>query len=54
MNQQVYFTLGLLAGIALLALALVKSIKKYDAKMATMKKKKGRKKYLQEYKKPGK
>jgi len=54
MNQQVYFALGLLAGIALLALALVRSVKKYDAKMATAKKKKGRKRYIQEYKRPGK
>ncbi|MEN6313069.1 MAG: hypothetical protein ABFD25_02350 [Clostridiaceae bacterium] len=54
MNQQVYFALGLLAGIALLAFALVRSVKKYDAKMATSKKKKGRKRYIQEYKRPGK
>lgn len=54
MNQQVYFALALLAGIALLALALVRSVKKYDAKMATAKKKKGRKRYIQEYKRPGK
>ena len=54
MNQQVYFTAGLLAGIAILVIALVNSIKKYDAKMAAIKKKKGRKRYMPEYKKPGK
>jgi len=54
MNQQVYFTAGLLAGIALLSLALVNSIKKHNARMANMKKKKGRKRYIQEYKRPGK
>lgn len=54
MPQQVYFISGLLAAIALLAYAFSKSIKKHDAKMKAMKKKKGRKKYIQEYKKPGK
>jgi uncharacterized membrane protein YuzA (DUF378 family) len=55
MPQQVYFIIGLLAAIAVLAFFLNRSIKKYDAKMATMrKKKKGRSKYMQQYKKPGK
>lgn len=54
MPQQVYFVIGLLAAIAALAFALSISIKKHDAKMATMKKKKGRSKYMQQYKRPGK
>lgn len=54
MPQQVYFTILLLVAIAVLAFALSRSIKKYDAKMATMKKKKGRRKYMQQYKRPGK
>jgi flagellar basal body-associated protein FliL len=54
MPLQVYFILGLVAGIAVLAVLMSKDIKKHDAKMATMKKKKGRGKYMQQYKKPGK
>ena len=54
MPQQVYFIAGLLAALALLAFALNNSIKKHDAKMANMRKKKGRSKYMQQYKKPGK
>lgn len=54
MPLQVYFILGLVAGIALLAFLMSKDIKKHDVKMATMKKKKGRSKYMQQYKKPGK
>jgi hypothetical protein len=55
MPLQVYFILGLLAGMAILAFMLNRSIKKHDAKMAKMKKgKKGRSKYMPQYKKPGK
>lgn len=54
MPLQVYFILGLLAGIGLLAFLLSKDIKKHNAKMASVKKKKGRSKYLQQAKKPGK
>lgn len=54
MPQQVYFIGGLLAAIAVLAFALNRSIKKHDAKMASTRKKKGRSKYMQQYKKPGK
>lgn len=54
MPVQVYFLVGLLVGFGLLAFGLSVSIKKHDAKMATMKKKKGRSKYMQPYKKPGK
>jgi len=42
MPLQVYYVLGLLAAFGVLAFALSRSIKKYDAKMATMKKKKSR------------
>ena len=54
MPQQVYFIIGLLAAIAALAFAFSISVKKHNARMATMKKKKGRRKYLREYKTPGK
>ncbi len=55
MPLQVYFIAGILGGFALLAFGLNRSIKKHNAKMATMKKKKkGRSKYMQQYKKPGK
>ncbi len=54
MPQQVYFIGGFLAAIAVLAFAFSISIKKHDAKMAATKKKKGRRKYMKEYKKPGK
>ncbi len=54
MPIQVYFILGLLAACGVLAFALSRSIKKYDAKMAASKKKKGRRKYMREFKNPGK
>lgn len=52
--QQLYFILGVLAAFCLLGFGLNLSIKKHNAKMATVKKKKGRKKYMPEYKRPGK
>jgi hypothetical protein len=46
--------LGILAAFVFLGFMLSLSIRKHDAKMATMKKKKnGRSKYMPEYKKPG-
>ncbi len=55
MPLQLYFILGLLAGIAILVVMMSRSIKKHDAKMAKMKKnKKSRSKYMPQYKKPGK
>lgn len=54
MNTQVYFIVGVLVAFAGLGFLLSRTIKAHDAKMATMKKKKGRRKYMQEYKKPGK
>ena len=55
MPLQVYFILGLLVGIGILVFMMSRSIKKHDAKMAKMKKgKKGRSKYMPQYKKPGK
>ncbi len=53
MPLQVYFIVGLLACFAVLAFFLNKSIKKHDAKMASIKRK-GRRKYTQKTKKPGK
>lgn len=40
--------------IGLLAFMMSKDIKKHDKNMASQKKKKGRGKYMQQYKKPGK
>lgn len=54
MNTQVYFIVGILLAFAGLGFLLSRSIKKHDAKMATMKKKKGKKRYMPEYKRPGK
>ena len=54
MPQQVYFILGVLLAMAALGFGLSLSIKKHNKKMATMKKKKGRRKYMPEYKGPGK
>lgn len=54
MPIQVYFILGLLAAFGILAFALSMQIKKYDAKMAAAKKKKGRTKRMREFKNPGK
>ena len=45
MPSQVYFIIGLLAACGALAFFLHRSIKKYDAKMAAAKKKKGRMRY---------
>ncbi len=53
MPQQLYFILGVLVALGLLGFGLSLSIKKHNARMATMKKKKGRKKYMPEYKRPG-
>jgi hypothetical protein len=54
-KMQIYFLLGVLAAFALLGFGLSRSIKRHDAKMATMKKKKkGRSKYMREFKRPGK
>lgn len=52
--MQVYFLLGVLGAFVLLGFGLSRSIKKHDAKMKTMKKKKGRTRYMREFKKPGK
>ncbi len=52
--QQIYFVIGVLVALGLLGVGLYFSIKKHEAKMKTMKKKKGRRKYIPEYKKPGK
>jgi hypothetical protein len=54
MQTQIYFILGMLVAFAGLGFLLSRSIKKHDAKMATMKKKKGQKRYMPEYKRPGK
>ena len=54
MPQQVYFIVGVLLAMGLLGFGLSLSIKKHNVRMATMKKKKGRRKYMPEYKKPGK
>lgn len=54
MPQQVYIILGLLVAMAAMGLGLNLSIRKHNEKMATMKKKKGRRKYIPEYKRPGK
>lgn len=51
---RVYFMLAVLAAFVVMGVALSFSIKKHDKKMATMKKKKGRSRYVQEFKKPGK
>lgn len=53
-KMQLYFVLGVLVALGLLGFALSLSIKKHDAKMAAVKKKKGRRKYMPEYKRPGK
>lgn len=52
--SQIYFILFVMIALGLLGFGLSYSIKKHDAKMATVKKKKGRRKYMPEYKKPGK
>ena len=54
MNPQVYFLIFVLAAFVLLGFGLNKSIKKHDKKMSTVKKKKGRSRYMREFKKPGK
>jgi hypothetical protein len=54
MIMQVYFILLILGAFVGLGFMLNRSIKKHDAKMATMKKKKGRRRYMPEYKRPGK
>lgn len=52
--SQMYFILVVLAALVMLGFFMSRSIKKHDAKMANVKKKKGRSKYMPEYKKPGK
>ena len=52
--SQIYFVIGVLVALGILGFGLSLSIKKHDARMATVKKKKGRRKYMPEYKKPGK
>ena len=52
--SQIYFILFVLLGIGLLGFGLSLSIKKHNVRMATVKKKKGRRKYMPEYKRPGK
>jgi hypothetical protein len=54
MIMQVYFILLILGAFVFLGFMLNRSIKKHDKKMATMKKKKGRSRYMPEYQKPGK
>lgn len=54
MNTQIYFILGIIVAFVGLGFLLNRSIKKHDAKMATVKKKKGQKRYMPEYKRPGK
>jgi hypothetical protein len=51
MPLQVIFMLAVLAAFVLLGFMLSRSIKKHDAKMAHVKKKKGRNRYMPEYKK---
>lgn len=52
--NQTYYMLGILAAFVFLGFMFTLSIKKHDAKMAQMKKKKnGRSKYMPEYRKPG-
>lgn len=53
MPQQIYFIAGVLLAMGALGFFLSLSIKKHNAKMAAMKKKKGRRKYMPEYKRPG-
>lgn len=53
MSTQIIVMLGTLGTFALLGVALTLSIKKHEKKMATEKKKKGRNKYMPEYKRPG-
>jgi hypothetical protein len=52
--MQKYFIIGILVAFVGLGFMLNRSIKKHDAKMATVKKKKGRNKYMPQYKRPGK
>lgn len=52
--QQIYFILIVLVGFGLLGFGLSLSIKKHNIRMASAKKKKGRKRYMPEYKRPGK
>lgn len=54
MSTQIIIMLCTLGAFALLGVMLSISIKKHDKKMAVQKKKKGRAKYMPEYKKPGK
>ena len=54
MNPQVYFLIFVLLAFVLLGFGLSRTIQKHDKKMSTMKKKKGRNKYMREFKKPGK
>jgi len=53
MGTQLYFTLGMLLAFVGLGFLLNRSIKKHEAKMANVKKKKGHSRYMQEFKKPG-
>jgi len=50
--MQTYIILGMLAAFAALGIGMYFSIKKHNAKMAAVKKKKGRRKYMPEYKSP--
>lgn len=54
MQPQVIVMIATLLAFVLLGFMLSRSIKKHDAKMSVQKKKKGRNKYMPEYKKPGK
>jgi len=52
--MEIYFILGIMAAFVVLGFFLSLAIKKHEAKMANAKKKKGRSRYMPEYKKPGK
>lgn len=54
MDSQVIIMIALVLSFVLLGFMMNKSIKKLETKKATEKKKKGRMKYMQEAKRPGK
>lgn len=54
MNPQIIIIIGTLLVFTLFGFMMSLSIKRYDAKMAAQKKKKGRSKYMREFKNPGK
>jgi len=52
--SQIYYMVFVLVALGLLGFGLSLSIKKHNAGRASVKKKKGRRKYMPEFKKPGK